>query len=113
MKNYVGPGERVVYTNPNATTINPGDLVLMEDTVGVSQDTIAEDNNGVVYICGVFTVPKKTGASEEYAQGQKVYYDVVAKKITYTDNSAANPPAGICIEAVTTAATEVKVKLLY
>lgn len=69
-KNLKALGE--VYDWPATQTTASGDLVVMEDTVGVALTDAAVGDTIAVRVEGVFELPKAAGA---IAQGQAVYWD--------------------------------------
>ena len=58
-----------------------GQMVKIEDTVGVIVETKTSGNNtALIYECEKIVVPKATGVT--FAIGDKVYFDSSAAKIT-------------------------------
>lgn len=70
MINYVEQGNSMDYPNTSGSTIAAGTPVAATDVVGVVHEDIADLTTGVLLTCGVFNMPKITGA---ITQGQKVY----------------------------------------
>jgi predicted RecA/RadA family phage recombinase len=83
MKNYVQPGDTLEYTNAGAA-IASGDVVELPGIgIGVAAvDIAATTGVGSVHVCGVFKLAKE--APLAIAQGVRVYWDNVAKKVTTT-----------------------------
>lgn len=107
-QNYIEPGDVFEYTVPASTTIASGDGVIIGDTFGVALGKGVTGDVIAVSVCGVYTLPKATGA---ISVGAKVYWDASAKKITATDASGANKLAGYAFASELSAATTVRVKL--
>jgi predicted RecA/RadA family phage recombinase len=91
MKNKISCGE--VFDVTIASTVAPGDVVVMQDRIGVavaggvSGDTIAVDTEGA------FELKKRVG--DTIAQGQSLYWDEVNNELTI-DDSPNNSPGRVC-----------------
>lgn len=87
MKNKISSGE--VYDVVIASTVAPGDVVVMQDRIGVavsggvSGDTIAVDAEGA------FELKKRVG--DTIAQGQLLYWDEVNNELTIDDSPGNSP----------------------
>lgn len=104
-RNFVYDGEHFNYTAGG--TVTNGDLVPMTDMVGLA---LAPATSGVVIAVrteGVAELTKVTG--DTITQGQIVYWDNSAKKITTT--SSGNTRAGKAYAAAGNGVTKVMVKL--
>lgn len=104
MKNYIQPGDVIPLTM--AGTVKSGDGILVGTIFGIAATNgIAAD----VVNCattGVFELPKATGA---LTQGQALFWDNTAKKVTGT--AASNKLIGAAINAVASGAATVRVRL--
>lgn len=104
MKNYVQPGNVLPLTM--AAAVKSGDGVLVGTLFGV---TATDGASGAVVECalsGVYELPKATGA---ITQGQAIYWDAGAKKVTGT--AASNRLVGAAIEAAVSGAATLRVRL--
>lgn len=70
--NFIQRGDSLVYANTGATTVVPGQLLVIGALVGVSDDSIPPGTDGVAGISGVWRLPK---AAEAITQGARVYAD--------------------------------------
>ncbi len=67
------PGKVLTWLNDTGNDVDAGDVVPMEDTVGVALVDIDDDEEGSVAIAGVHELPKETGHAWE--QGGVLNYD--------------------------------------
>jgi len=81
MKNFVQEGETLTVTAPTGG-VNSGDPVLVGHIFGVANFAAAAGAPVEIDTCGVFVLPKATGAA--WAVGDILYYDATAKNITET-----------------------------
>lgn len=102
MKNFVQKGDFIHAVL--ADTVKGGDVVIIEDIVGVAVTDGDAENVKAVQTEGVFTLPKGSGAIE---QGAKVYWDGTKVTKTATNNTLL----GFAWEAAATAETTIPVKL--
>lgn len=102
MNNYIGPGQSVTVVMPYAA--NAGVGVLKGGLFGVAVNTYASGATGQLVVEGVFTgLAKASGTGENWAVGDRLYWDDSAKKLTKT--STGNFAVGVALEAVGTAVT--------
>lgn len=73
--------------------IKGGDLVIIEDIIGIAATDGDGESLATVSTAGVFALPK---ASEEIQQGKVVYWNIANKKVTLDDDSGTNPAIGFC-----------------
>ena len=106
MKNYINEGEAIDINV--ASAITSGQLVTIGELVGVAVNTTATSVDNVMKICGVFEVPKATGA---ITFGAKLYHDTVAGNVTTTAGSLKL--AGYAVSAQLSGDATVKLKLLF
>lgn len=104
---YKHEGKYIDYT-PGAA-VSAGDVVVLNDIIGVATQDIAADDLGALKIQEVFTFPKATGTGEAIAQGKEVYWDAANEVITET--AGANVKAGVCVKAAGDAAATIDVLL--
>ena len=87
MKNKISSGE--VFDVTIGATVAPGDVVVMQDRIGVavaggvSGDTIAVDTEGA------FELDKRVG--DTIAQGQSLYWDETNSELTIDDSPGGSP----------------------
>lgn len=105
--------------NPNFESIevtlgatkDAGAMDLIEDTVGIYVNGgESGDKDAFIHKCEKVVVPKATGASTDFAAGDKVYFDNTAKAVTY--DPTGNTLCGRANEAVLTTDTEVEINLV-
>lgn len=106
-------GENLDYTC--TADVERGEVVVINDALGVAASTAKKDELIAVYMVGVFLLPKDTAT--ELQQGKKVYWDQAAKKVTAAadDGAESNPTAhleaGIVWENAPASADKVQVKI--
>lgn len=106
-------GENLDYTCTAA--VERGEVVVINDALGVAATTAPKDAVIAVYMTGVFLLPKNT--TTELPQGKKVYWNPTAKQVTTdTDDGAESNPtayleAGIVWETALASADKVQVKI--
>ena len=105
MKNYIQDGDLVFLTMPAARASGEG--VLVGDTFGVCEETIANGVRGPVRTRGVFTLPKATGLS--IAEGALCYWDNTNRNITNV--STGNRRVGSAMAATVNGDTSINVRL--
>jgi len=99
----------MVVTAPTAG-YTAGDMVKVEDTVGVIAETKAATLDAVlIYKCEKIVVPKVAGTGISFAAGDKVYYKAADKKVT--NASTGNTLCGRALEAAGASATTVLIDL--
>lgn len=114
--NYVQDGEVIEFTN-GAAAKGSGDVVVIgsngDALLAIALVDVAANSVGVAGVCGVFTVPKVSGAV--IAQGEYVMWDSSAGAF---DDNAATPASGdvsdgaIAWESKGAGTTTIKVKLV-
>jgi predicted RecA/RadA family phage recombinase len=87
MASYSQAGCVIDYTPSSA--VAAGDVVVMNDLVGVAHSPIAANALGAVAVEGVHSMPKATGV---IGQGAIVYWDATAGNVTTT--ASGNKRAG-------------------
>ena len=104
MKNFVQPGDVLPVTL--AAPVASGGVVIAGTLLGVAAINGATGETIDVALRGVFELPKATGA---LTQGQAVYWDAAAGRITAT--SSGNTAAGAAATAAASAAATARVRL--
>ena len=104
-KNLKALGE--VYDYPCTAAVNSGDVVVMNDTVGVALSNGAIGDVIAVRVEGVFELHKLS--SSDIAQGKKVYWDAVNGQVNLT--ASGNTYAGKAYVAAGASTTTVQVAL--
>lgn len=107
---FIQPGNMIDYI-PSAATA-AGDVVVYGDLIGIAQRDIAAGELGSLALCGVFELPKVTGAING---GVKVYWNGSAVTTAENDGASSNPTAykliGHAVSAVTSDAETVRVRI--
>lgn len=105
MKNYIQTGDVVAFTAP-AGGIASGEGRVFGNLFAVATAAAAEGARFTACLEGVFALPKATGAITE---GQKVYWDSTAKKVTTT--ASGNKEIGSAISPAAADATTAEIRL--
>ena len=105
--NKIQNGETITWTNGTGSLVASGDIVKINDLIGVALVDIAAGESGAVAASGVFEVPAVNNAAIN--QGANVYFDATAGKMTPT--STDNTLAGIAWTTKASAGTVVWVRL--
>ncbi|NBC32843.1 MAG: DUF2190 family protein [Alphaproteobacteria bacterium] len=87
--NFVQEGHSLTWTNGTGSAVSAGDVVVVGAQIGIAAVDIADSAAGTVYMSGVYTVPKVSGAV--IAQGEMVAWDASASAF---DDSAMTPATG-------------------
>jgi predicted RecA/RadA family phage recombinase len=107
MQNFIQQGDKI--TIVAAASGVAGDPVVLEDRVGVAENSHAVGDDVVVLLEGVVELPKSSTKILTY--GEKVYWDTV-DGVTDDDESAANKPLGwSCQNETVSGSTSAVVKL--
>jgi predicted RecA/RadA family phage recombinase len=113
--NYISQGDVLQYTA--GADISSGDVVVIENLLGVALQDIANGETGSVAIRGIFTCPKVSGAV--ITQGQGLTWDVSADSGNGEfDDDQATPATGditgaaaVAAESAGSGVTSIKVLL--
>ncbi len=109
---YYQEGEAIEYTPGSAVTA--GDVIVIADRIAVAPRDIAASVQGTVTVCGVWNLPKITGA---IAQGDKVYWAAAGTPVTgdassgAASNTGTGVYAGVCVKAALAGDARVAVKI--
>ena len=107
MKNYVKGHGELTYKNTTGSAIVSGDVVPLTNRISIANGDIANDETGMVWTIGQFSLKKKT--SDVIAQDAKVYWDTTNKEITTTVGS--NKFAGLAATAQLSGDTKVTIDI--
>ena len=107
MQNYRVDTGIVTWTNSTGNAVSAGDVVNMENRIGIAIVDIANGASGAVMVRHVFELPKDTSV---ISMGDEVFWDVAAEKIT-TTQKASDPRAGVAVEAAATGDSYVDVDI--
>lgn len=108
MTNELHEGKRLTFTNAGSA-ISAGALVAVGDRCGIAiVDIAASSGTGTLSMSGTFTLAKD--GDEAFTQGQKVFKDGSANKVTGTATSG-NVWVGYAEEAATEASTSCRITL--
>lgn len=115
MKNYIKEGDRIKWNNGTGSAVASGDLVVVGSLLGVATGDIANGEDGILALEGVFTLPKVASASANaFTQGEKLIFDVSTAKFeksTFTPATGDVSGAAVAFEAATSTATTATIKL--
>lgn len=87
---YLNVGDRIDYANDTGSDIAVGDVVELNERIGVALVDIADGETGAVKTEGHFNLPAVTGSS--FSVGDQVYWNTSSAYVTTT--STDNTPAG-------------------
>ena len=104
MKNSIQEGEALALAAPYAVASGGG--ALIGSIFGVAVTALANAEVGTFQLCGVYTLPKATGAA---TVGAKAYWDNTNKNVTATAGS--NTLIGVFVAAYASGDTLANVRL--
>ena len=104
MKNSIQDGETLALAAPYAVASGGG--ALIGSIFGVAVTALANTEVGSFQLCGVYTLPKATGAA---TVGAKAYWDNTNKNVTTT--STSNTLIGVFVAAYASGDTTANVRL--
>jgi len=104
VKNSIQEGEVLALAAPYA--VSSGGGALIGAIFGVAVTALANAEVGSFQLCGVYSLPKATGAA---TLGAKAYWDDTAKKVTATATS--NTLIGVFVAAYASGDTLANVRL--
>jgi hypothetical protein len=104
VKNSIQPGEVLALPAPYAVASGGG--ALIGAIFGVAVTALANAEVGSFQLCGVYTLPKATGAA---TLGAKAYWDNTNKNVTAT--STSNTLIGVFVAAYASGDTSANVRL--
>jgi len=106
---YVQAGDQIDYT-PGAA-VAAGDVVVLEDLIGVAKQPIAASALGALAVAGVFDFPKATGGGSGIAAGATVYWDEGDQQAKTDSETGANKLIGKTVAAAGDNDTTVRVRM--
>lgn len=104
MKNYVQPGKNLEFEA--AAAVSSGDVVVVEDLIGVATGDAAIGETVVLSVEGVFELPKDGNA---ITAGKKVYWHEASGHIQ--EASSGGKACGFAVESKLAGDAKVKVLL--
>jgi predicted RecA/RadA family phage recombinase len=104
---FVQDGNSIDYTP--TVDVAAGDVVVLNDLVGIAKLDIAAHTLGALALVGVFSVPKVVGAGTGLAMGVKAYWNSTAVKATAT--ASGNATLGTVVRAAADGESTVLVRL--
>ncbi|MDZ4852448.1 MAG: DUF2190 family protein [Pirellulaceae bacterium] len=104
---FIQEGRAIDYTP--GTAVTSGQVVLVNDLVGVARTPIEANALGSLAVEGVFDFPKASGASTAIALGATCYWDNTNQRATTT--SSGNKLIGKSVKAAVDADSTVRIKL--
>ena len=103
MKTFGQPGEFLTLTAPSGGVVS-GSAYLIGDMLVVAMGDADQDLPFEGAVKGVVILPRVD--SEDWAEGDKLYWDDGAKVVTSDDASASNPLIGIAITDIAASPAE-------
>ncbi len=114
-KNYLQEGNAINFKNTGLSAIESGSVVVAANMVGIAAGKIEPSGAGVLYLKGVFEVPKLTHATNQAMEvGESVFWKAADKKAANAATTALTGDArgwGIVVEAASSTSASVKVRL--
>ena len=107
MKNYIQPGNTVTVAAP--ASVLSGDLVVVGSLIGVAAFDALSAEPIEIDTEGVFLLPKVV--TDVIAQGDKLYWDSGAEKLTKTPGTGSKPLVGIARAAAGNGVGDVECRL--
>jgi predicted RecA/RadA family phage recombinase len=113
---FIQQGDRIDYTPAPGSDVQAGDVVVVNDLVGVAKSPITGGTEGSLAVTGVFEFPKVSDQFSDafgFDYGEKVWWDLALLKATpfepasYVDSVLLGP----CVAAAARNATTVRVLL--
>ncbi|MBI4906601.1 MAG: DUF2190 family protein [Acidobacteria bacterium] len=108
MKNYIQKGETLTVTAP--ATITSGAVVVVGSIIGIAATDAASGDEVEVDTEGVFELTKVT--TDAVSQGDKLYWDSGASKVTKTAGTGSKPLVGVATAAAGNGVTSVNCRLM-
>lgn len=110
-RNFVQPGDRLLYANTGATVIASGAPVMFGSLLGVAYNDIEPGASGPVGLVGVWRLPCSLTADVD--AGDALYFHAATGVITdsSTTDSTDNPMVGVAAAAARSDAASVDVRL--
>ncbi len=107
MKNFIQPGETITVTAP--ADVASGAVLVVGSIVGIAAYTALSGADVEVQTVGVFDLTKVT--TDVIAQGDKLYWDSSAAKLTKTAGTGSKPLVGYALAAAGNGVTTVRASL--
>ena len=97
MAEFVQKGESLNYRNKGSELIRYGEVVVLEERIGVAGIDIPAGSLGTVGVSGVYEMPAETGTA--FQMGQTLWWDTENKRLTATKAADGAILAGYAAEA--------------
>jgi len=107
---YVYYGDTIPYT-PSGTTVSAGEILEVGNFVAIAKNDIADGEEGVLSVVGVFDVDTTADAAGTFTAGQIVYWDASANVASNDSDTGTNKQMGLAVAACAEATTTVRVRL--
>jgi len=108
MDTYVSQGLRLPWTEPGTAARSAGDVVVLEDMIGIAVADIALSGSGVLEVGRVHELA--ADSTTAFAIGDQLYWDIYDEKL-YKEPAATRVPAGRCWAAKAQSGTTAKLLL--
>lgn len=82
-KNYIQDGKTMDWTNTTGADVLSGDPVVVGASVGIAHGNIADGDDGVLHMTGVWEMTKDP--AESWSAGDKLYLDPDSGNVTATE----------------------------
>lgn len=105
MKNFIQPGEMIDVVA--AAAVASGDVVVLEDLIGVASMDAAVGASFAMALEGVFELPKDSNAIDA---GVKVSWHIASEHVQEA-GGAGTKEIGYCVKAASAGDAKIKVKL--
>lgn len=96
MAEFVQKGESLNYRNEGSELIQYGEVVVLEERIGVAGIDIPAGSLGTVGVSGVYEMPAETGIA--FQMGQTLWWDAENKRLTATKAASGAILAGYAAE---------------
>ncbi len=106
---FIQQGDSIDYT-PGAA-VNAGDVVVLNDLIGVAKRDIAANTLASLDVAGVFEFPKASGVGTAIGAGLDVFWDEGNTEATTDNGGGTNKKIGRSVLAADDDATAVRIRL--
>ncbi len=104
---FIHRGEMIDYTP--SVTVRAGDVVVLNDLIGVANLDIPAGRLGALTIVGIFDFPKDVGYT--FYQGRRIFWDAANGKVAHDDGGGIYPFLGKVVRLAVNTDTTVRVRL--
>ncbi len=106
---FIQQGDSIDYT-PGAA-VGAGDVVVLNDLIGVAKRDIPANTLGSLDVAGVFEFPKASGVGTAIGAGLDVFWDAGNTEATTDSGGGTNKKIGRSVLAADDDATTVRIRL--